>query len=60
MSPEKTNMSLTDAKVRALKAKETQYKVSDSEGLYLLITPSAGKLWRLAYRYLGKQKSLAL
>ncbi len=53
-------MPLADAKVRALKAREAQYKVSDSEGLYLLVSPSGGKLWRLAYRFHGKQKSLAL
>ena len=53
-------MFLTDAKVRSLKTRETQYKVSDSEGLYLLVSPSGGKLWRLAYRFHGKQKSLAL
>jgi integrase len=57
---EKTNMSLTDTKVRSLNARKAQYKVTDGEGLYLLITPSGGKLWRLAYRFLGKQKSLAL
>jgi len=41
-------MSLTDTKVRSLNAKKAQDKVTDGEGLYLLITPSGGKLWRLA------------
>jgi hypothetical protein len=59
-SKKKTNMSLTDAKVRSLKTRKAQYKVSDSEGMYLLVSPSGGKLWRLAYRFHGKQKSLAL
>jgi hypothetical protein len=53
-SKKKTNMPLTDAKVRSLKAREAQYKVSDSEGLYLLVSPSGGKLWRLE---LGMQVS---
>ncbi len=53
-------MPLTDAKVRALKARQAQYKVGDSGGLYLLVSTSGGKLWRLAYRFHGKQKSLAL
>jgi len=53
-------MPLTDLKVRSLKAKTAPYKVSDSEGLYLLVTPAGGKLWRLAYRFNGKQKSFAL
>ena len=53
-------MPLTDAKVRSLKAMKVQYKVSDSDGLYILVTSAGGKLWRMAYRFLGKQKSLAL
>ena len=32
---ENTNMPLTDAKVRALKAKDAPYKLSDGEGLYV-------------------------
>lgn len=41
---------LTDSKVKSLKAREKQYKVGDANGLYLLVTPSGGKLWRLKYR----------
>jgi hypothetical protein len=55
-----TNMALTDVKVRALKGKDAPYKVSDSEGLYVLVPPNGSKLWRLTYRYLGKQKTLVL
>lgn len=53
-------MPLTDAKLRALKARSAPIKVSDAEGLYVLITPGGSKLWRLAYRFGGKQKTLAL
>jgi hypothetical protein len=53
-------MALTDTKVRSLKSKRTPYKVSDSEGQYVLMPSNGSKLWRLAYRYLGKQKTLAL
>ncbi|MEQ8178792.1 MAG: tyrosine-type recombinase/integrase [Amphiplicatus sp.] len=35
------------------------YKLSDGGGLYLLINPNGSKLWRLKYRYLGKEKVLA-
>jgi hypothetical protein len=52
----KTNMSLTDAKVRSLKAKAAQYKVSDTEGLYLLVPTGGARLWRMAYRFNAKQK----
>ena len=53
-------MPLTDVKVRSLKSSRAQYKVSDGEGLYLLVPLSGAKLWRLAYRFRGKQKALAL
>ncbi len=35
-------------------------KISDGGGLHLLVQPSGGKLWRLAYRFGQKQKTLAL
>lgn len=53
-------MPLTDAQIRRLKAPEKEKKLSDSEGLYLLLKPSGGRLWRMAYRFSGKQKALAL
>lgn len=53
-------MPLTDAQIRRLKAPEKEKKLSDSGGLYLLIKPSGGRLWRMAYRFAGKQKALAL
>jgi len=42
-------MALTDAKVRAMKAKAAPYKHSDGEGLYVLVTTGGSKLWNLAY-----------
>ena len=55
-----TKNGSTDVKLRALKGKLAPYKVSDSEGLCVLVTPNGSKLWRLAYRCDGKQKTLAL
>ncbi|MFG1299152.1 integrase arm-type DNA-binding domain-containing protein [Xanthobacter sp. V3C-3] len=49
---------LTDTAIKAAKPKEKPYKLSDAEGLHLLVTPQGGKLWRLAYRFGGKQKQL--
>lgn len=57
-SSESTNMPLTDAKLRSLKPREKPYKVPDGGGLYVQVTPSGGRLWRLAYRFGGKQKTL--
>ncbi len=51
---------LTDIKVRQAKPSLKTQKLSDSQGLFLQISPSGGKWWRLAYRYLGKQKLLSL
>lgn len=48
---------LTDVAARKAKPKEKPYKLADSGGLYLWITPAGGKFWRLKYRYGGKEKS---
>jgi hypothetical protein len=53
-----TNM-LNDIRVRTAKVSERPIKLSDSGGLYLLIQPHGSKLWRLAYRFGGRQKTLA-
>ena len=53
-------MPLTDAKLRSLKPAEKPYKVSDSEGLHVQVSTQGSVLWRLAYRFEGKQKLLAL
>jgi hypothetical protein len=55
-----TNMPITDAKLRVLKSKTAQFKLADAEGLYILVAPGGSKMWRLAYRFNGKQKTLAL
>lgn len=53
-------MPLTDLQVRTAKPAARPYKLSDEKGMFLLVTPSGGKLWRQAYRFDGKQKTLAL
>lgn len=53
-------MSLTDVKIRNSKPKATQVKLFDGSGLFLLITPQGGKLWRLKYRFEKKEKLLAI
>jgi integrase len=50
---------LTDAKVRTAKPRAKSYKLTDSNRLFLLVTPSGGKLWRWNYNFDGKQKSMA-
>lgn len=53
-------MPLTNTQCQNAKPKDKPYKVSDSGGMYLEIAPGGGKYWRLKYRYLGKEKRLAL
>lgn len=53
-------MPLTDVMVRNLKPEEKAYKKFDGTGLFLLVQPTGGKLWRLKYRFGGKEKLLAL
>ncbi|MDD2966975.1 MAG: Arm DNA-binding domain-containing protein [Desulfovibrionaceae bacterium] len=52
-------MPLSDAFIRAVKAASTAKKYADSGGLYLHVSPAGGKLWRMAYRFNGKQKTLS-
>ena len=53
-------MTLTDMEIRAAKPGARLVKLSDGGGLQLWITPDGAKRWRLAYRYAGVQKTLAL
>lgn len=53
-------MALTDFAIRAAKAKDKPYKLGDTLGLFLLVQPKGGKLWRLKYRVDGKEQKLGL
>ncbi len=53
-------MPLSDTAIRAAKPREKPYKMGDAGGLFLLVQPTGGKLWRLKYRVHGKEKKLAL
>jgi integrase len=53
-------MPLTALSVKNAKPHDKAYKLSDEKGLYLIVTPSGGKLWRFDYRHEDKRKTLAL
>lgn len=53
-------MKLTDLYIRNIKISDKPKKYTDGGGLYLYVTPEGGYLWRMAYRYAGKQKTLSL
>jgi hypothetical protein len=57
--PWAATMALTDVKIRAAKPKSTAYRLADAGGLYLLISPAGGKLWRWNYGYEQKQKTIS-
>lgn len=51
---------LTATTLRAIKSRASAYKVSDGGGLYVLVNPNGSRLWKLAYRFGGKQRSLSI
>jgi integrase len=53
-------MALTVVQVKNAKPREKAYKLADERGLYLLINPNGSKLWKLKYRFAGKEKKLSL
>lgn len=53
-------MKLTDPVIKAAKPKEKPHKLSDGDGLVLLIQPNGSKWWRFRYRYNGKEKMLSI
>ena len=53
-------MPLSDISVRNAKVQDKALKLFDGGGLFLFVSPAGGKLWRLKYRFQGKEKLLAL
>ncbi|MDR7156129.1 integrase [Sphingobium xenophagum] len=53
-------MVLTDTAIRNAKPADKPYKVTDSQGLYLLVNPRGSKLWRIKYRIDGVERKLSL
>jgi integrase len=52
-------MALTVTAINAAKPRAKPYKMTDGLGLYLLVTERGGRLWRMNYSFLGKQKTLS-
>ena len=53
-------MALSDREIKSVKSKTKDYKLADGKGLYLLVTKGGGKLFRLKYRFEGKEKKLSI
>ncbi len=53
-------MALTELTIKHLKPKAKIYRVADSAGLCLEVSPAGGKLWRWRFYYQGKAQMLAI
>lgn len=51
---------LSDLQVSRAKAQGKQVTLFDGGGLFIVLTPAGGKLWRFKYRFNGKDKLLSL
>lgn len=60
LAPEEPKMPLTDTAIRKAKSSAKPARMFDAGGLYLQVSPAGAKLWRLKYRFHGKEKLLAL
>lgn len=53
-------MALSDLRIRSAAPREKPYKLTDGGGLYLFVQPGGSKLWRMKYRFMGKEKLLSI
>lgn len=53
-------MALSAKRIQAAKPRKRPYKLGDSGGLFLLVTPTGGRWWRFKYRLHGKEKLISL
>jgi integrase len=50
---------LKDKQVESAAGRDKEYRLSDGGGLYLVVKPKGGKLWRWSYEFNGKEKLLS-
>ena len=55
----KRKSGLTANAVKHAKPRSKPYKLSDRDWLYLLVTPTGIRSWRMNYRFAGQQRTLA-
>lgn len=51
--------TLTDSAIKVAKSRERAYKLSDGQGMYLEVMPTGSKLWRMKYRFEGKESRIS-
>lgn len=52
-------MKLSDLKIKGIRPGSKPVRFSDGLGLYFEVTPAGSKLWKMAYRFGQKQKTLS-
>lgn len=52
-------MALADVKIRNTTPAEKAFKLFDGNGLFLQVNPTGSRLWRMKYRFGGKEKLLS-
>ena len=55
----KKAQATTEAAIKHAKPEAKAYKMTAGQGMYLLVNPTGSKLWRLKYRFDGKEKTLS-
>jgi len=56
----RTVKPLSDSAIKKAKPREKEYKLFDGGGLHIVVKPNGSKLWRIKYRFDGKEKSKSL
>jgi len=51
---------LTVKQIESAKPLDKSYRLADSEGLFLFVPPTGKKVWRMRYRFDGKEKTLVI
>ena len=54
------HMGLTAIQVKEAKPSDKDHKLSDGEGMYLLVKKNGSRYWRMDYRFAGKRKTYAI
>jgi integrase len=53
-------MPLSEYQIRAAKPREKPYKLTDGQGLVLLVSPTGARLWRLRYTFAGREGMISV
>ena len=52
-------MALSDVNIRKAEIRDKPYKLSDGEGLFVLVKSNGSKIWQQKYHHFGKDRLLS-